>query len=77
MDSPCFDVKTKTDCPDRKKGCAITCKKWADYVIKREANYALRKQIVEATGAYTDTMGPHKRARMKKIINNRQCKRRK
>ena len=35
LDNPCFDKKTKTDCPDRSVGCSITCTKWAEYTKRR------------------------------------------
>ena len=38
--SPCYDDKTKTSCPRRCAECATTCKEWAEYVKKRDYNYA-------------------------------------
>ena len=47
--NPCFDFKTKTDCPNRKPECGATCEKWKEYVSKRNDFYELkekeRKQI--------------------------------
>ena len=40
--SPC----TK-DCPDRKGGCQINCPRWAEYVKKRDEEYAQRLAIIE------------------------------
>lgn len=41
--SPCYDKVNKTDCPDRTVGCGISCKRWAEYVEKRDAEYNRRK----------------------------------
>lgn len=35
------------ECSDRKAGCAISCKKWAAYLRKREAFYEARRQESE------------------------------
>lgn len=43
LNSPCFNKETKTDCPDRKGGCAVNCPKWAKYVEEREEEYQQRK----------------------------------
>lgn len=45
--NPCYDIKTKTSCPDRHSGCAITCPKWADYEKARAAVYDKRKVSFE------------------------------
>lgn len=47
MRPPCFDIKTKTDCPDRKVGCAVTCERWAEYVEARDEDYRHRKDLSE------------------------------
>lgn len=44
--NPCYDKETKTDCPDRKPGCQIDCKKWKEYSVDREKRY--EKRIVQA-----------------------------
>ena len=44
--SPCFDPATKTDCADRCQGCATACKKWAEYVVARDAAY--KKSAMDA-----------------------------
>ena len=49
MTSPCFNVETRTDCPDRRGGCAATCKKWAKYVEARNKDYEKRQQVGEVT----------------------------
>lgn len=56
MNSPCYDIETKTDCPDRKAGCAVECPKWAAYVEKRNADYEKRRAAAEARYALEDTM---------------------
>lgn len=48
MRPPCFDEQTKTDCPDRKQGCAVNCEKWAKYLEARNAEYAERKKLGES-----------------------------
>lgn len=42
MDSPCYDKKTKTDCPRRCGGCAVNCPEWAAYVAERNELYKQR-----------------------------------
>lgn len=37
--NPCYDSKTKTDCPRRSADCARTCKEWAKHVKERDAQY--------------------------------------
>lgn len=46
MDSPCYDKKTKTDCPRRCKGCAVNCPEWAAYVRERNKVYEQRAKIM-------------------------------
>ena len=43
MKNPCYDRNTKSDCPDRKAGCAAKCPEWAAYVEERERMYKKRK----------------------------------
>lgn len=47
MKPPCFDEKTKTDCPRRKPGCGATCEKWQEYMVEREKVYEARKNLCE------------------------------
>ena len=37
INSPCYDPKTKKDCPNRGKGCHANCSLWAEYEKHREA----------------------------------------
>jgi hypothetical protein len=39
MKNPCYNTETRTDCKDRCAGCSATCKKWAEYVKKRDSQY--------------------------------------
>lgn len=39
LNIPCYDVATKTDCPNRSVGCQTICPKWAEYLEKRNAKY--------------------------------------
>jgi hypothetical protein len=50
MDSPCYDRKTKTDCPRRCVGCAENCPEWADYVKRRDEHYKerMRRQEIKS-----------------------------
>ena len=43
MRNPCFDTKTKTDCPDRKIGCNKDCEKWDKWCKERNKNYTRRR----------------------------------
>lgn len=45
--TPCYDVKTKTDCPDRKVGCHTTCEKWKEHIAEREHVYQQRMAVIE------------------------------
>jgi hypothetical protein len=46
MRTPCYDVKTKTDCPKRKVGCRKDCKAWAEHEAERKACYKQRLKMV-------------------------------
>ena len=48
MENPCYNVKTKTDCPYRASGCAAGCKKWEDYVYNRNKEYEKRHKTIQA-----------------------------
>jgi hypothetical protein len=39
MLNPCYDEATHTDCPNRRGGCAVNCKKWAKYCEERNKRY--------------------------------------
>lgn len=43
MKNPCYDREKKIDCPDRKGGCQVDCKKWAEYVEARDKEYEKRQ----------------------------------
>lgn len=43
MKNPCFNEETRTDCPRRCSGCAVSCPDWAAYVKERDAEYERRK----------------------------------
>lgn len=54
MMNPCYDLVTKTDCKDRKQGCAATCERWQAYEAERNRGYAKIKVYPEYTiGKYT------------------------
>lgn len=44
MKNPCFNEETRTDCPKRCAGCAVSCPDWAAYVKERDAEYERRKE---------------------------------
>lgn len=46
MENPCFDSSTKTSCPDRHGRCQVECKRWAEYVEKRNKHYEQRRKEV-------------------------------
>ena len=43
LESPCYDRKTKTDCPRRCAGCSTSCPDWDGYLKKRDELYRKRK----------------------------------
>lgn len=45
MKNPCYDIKTKTDCPDRKGGCNKDCEKWAKWCELRNKDYRRRLMV--------------------------------
>ena len=52
MTSPCFDEKTRQDCPRRHAGCAATCPEWAEYEKQRNARYEEVERISKNTETY-------------------------
>ena len=64
--NPCFDMITKTDCPDRKAGCAVTCPKWAEYEREREKEYHDRQVEYEVDRAIQDHRNKTYAAHLKK-----------
>lgn len=52
----------KKDCPDRRAGCAIACKAWADYREKRDKLYQERYQAKESEGLTRKTLRKQKEA---------------
>ena len=42
MNNPCYDKKTKTDCPRRHSSCALDCPEWAKYCEERGKEYKRR-----------------------------------
>ena len=59
LESPCYDNKTKTDCPRRCAGCASNCPDWAAYVEERDRRY--KKHLVEAYGNPAGVVQPYAR----------------
>lgn len=50
------------DCPDRKAGCAITCKAWAEYREKRDLLYQKRLKAKEVEGLTKEALRKQKEA---------------
>lgn len=48
MNIPCYDKATGTDCPRRKKGCAVDCPEWDAYMKARDEFYERRLAESEA-----------------------------
>lgn len=40
--SPCYNRRTSTDCPNRRAGCSANCEKWQKYVNERNEEYEKR-----------------------------------
>ena len=55
LESPCYDVKTKTDCPDRCGGCQLNCPKWKKYEAERAEVYKQRRIEYEANSIIEET----------------------
>ena len=71
MKSPCYNPETKTDCPDRSSGCAVTCPKWAEYVQERDAEYDRRKAETEAKATISENRSARwARSQKQKTRNN-------
>lgn len=69
--SPCYNPKTKIDCPDRSAGCSATCPKWAKYVEERNKVYAER---MVTSRAFNDNSAVAQNRRIKyfkSVIANR------
>ena len=44
LKNPCYDVKTKTNCPRRCAECGVTCPEWLAYVEERNNLYERKEQ---------------------------------
>lgn len=69
MTSPCYDEKTKTDCPRRHAGCAVDCPKWADYIKERDEMYERRGNQMNARSS-ADSVAYRRMALKMKYVNN-------
>lgn len=65
IESPCFDRKTKTDCPRRCAGCSVDCPEWNKYLKERDELYKKRK--IESA-ANEPTYDSHNRCQKKIIL---------
>lgn len=60
MESPCYNVEKKIDCPRRRAGCAVDCPEWAKYVKARDAEYVERRREKDADSVLA--AGCHRRS---------------
>lgn len=51
LQSPCFDAKSRIDCPNRSGTCHTTCEKWAEFEKVKQAEYATREKTRERLSA--------------------------
>lgn len=77
MSHPCFDEKTKTDCPRRHGGCALNCPEWAAYEKERAESYKKRAYELDADRAIIGNAVDRKSARQKRWMAYRANKKRK
>lgn len=54
MESPCYNVEKKIDCPRRSAGCAVDCPDWAEYVKARDAGYLERRHEYDVVQVLAD-----------------------
>ena len=66
MHNPCYDVATRTDCPDREVGCAVECPRWAKYVEERDKMYQERR----LDNDIKSTLSPAHKLRIKQQSKN-------
>ena len=55
MPNPCYNPKTKYECPDRAPGCGQHCERWREHKTKREQIYEERKECGMKIAAYYAT----------------------
>lgn len=65
LEAPCFNRITKTDCPDRKAGCAVKCEKWALWEKEKALREKERAETVP-TYAKSSSMARLMREKVKK-----------
>ena len=66
LESPCYDRKTKTDCPDRCGGCQVKCEKWQAYVVERQKVYDKRLSDFQANSVIDENSYDAHMKRVKK-----------
>lgn len=66
MSHPCFDEKTKTDCPRRHAGCAVNCPEWAAWEKERAERYKQHARDLEADRAIVGNASDRKSARQRR-----------
>jgi len=61
---PCYNRKTRTDCPRRAVGCRATCPEWQEYEVAHAAENAARaKAKAQEAGLYEHYHAVRKRVR--------------
>ena len=76
MRPPCYNIETHTDCPDRKGGCTVGCKKWAAYVTERDKQYGERMRLNEEEHVFFKIGNARRKKYLKSVIESTRVKRR-
>lgn len=66
MKNPCYDEKTKTDCPKRYPGCHSKCNDWQEYLIARSVIYDARRAYQKGANMCADVYRNRKERLRKK-----------
>jgi hypothetical protein len=69
---PCYDRKTKTDCPRRCGGCQVDCPDWKDYCEERQKVYDKRLSDFHANSIISENSYD---AHMKRVKKEQRMKR--
>ena len=70
MESPCYNTKTKTDCPRRKAGCAVNCPEWAKYTQERNKEYHERQVQNDIEQTLRSSTAKHANSIQRRRIRN-------
>lgn len=72
LESPCYDRKTKTDCPRRSAGCAVNCPDWEKYAKQRNEMYERNMTTRDAQQMITDNRYDRMNRVYRKTMSDRQ-----